>query len=112
MKDYLGKDYITSQEILEKMDFDFLLEPMNLVRFLFEELHDKSVSSRGIRILGKTNLLERYVDLLIGNFETLNDILSANNEQLFEVLESEAMVAFFREEIYNLKEKVSLGRSI
>ena len=112
LKDYFGKEYSASMEILEKMDFDFLLEPMNIVRFLFEELHDKSVSPKGIRILGKTNLLERYVDLLIGNFENLNEILSANNQKLLEVLESEAMVAFFREEIYNLKEKVSLGRRI
>jgi diadenylate cyclase len=112
LKDYFGTSSSTQHEILEKMDFDFLLEPMNLVRFLFEELHDKSISPKGIRILGKTNLLERYVDLLVGNFENLSEILSASNKQLLEVLESEAMVAFFREEIYNLKEKVSLGRSI
>jgi diadenylate cyclase len=112
LKDYFGKDFSTSLEILEKMDFDFLLEPMNISRMLFEELHDKGVSPNGIRILGKTNLLERYVDLLIGNFEDLNEILSAKNERLLEVLESEAMVSFFREEIYNLKEKVSLGRRI
>ena len=112
LKDYFGKDYSDSLEILEKMDFDFLLEPMNISRMLFEELHDKSVSPKGLRLLGKTNLLERYVDLLTGNFEDLNEILSAKNEKLLEVLESEAMVSFFREEIYNLKEKVSLGRRI
>ena len=112
LKDYFGKEFSDYLEILEKMDFDFLLEPMNISRMLFEELHDKSVSPNGIRILGKTNLLERYVDLLTGNFETLSDVLSAKNEKLLEVLESEAMVSFFREEIYNLKEKVSLGRRI
>ncbi|MEJ2267871.1 MAG: DNA integrity scanning diadenylate cyclase DisA, partial [Nanoarchaeota archaeon] len=96
LKDYFGKDYSGFLEILEKMDFDFLLEPMNISRMLFEELHDKSISPNGIRILGKTNLLERYVDLLTGNFDNLDEILSAKNEKLFEVLESEAMVSFFR----------------
>ncbi len=112
LKDYFGSNHSNSLDILEKMDFDFLLEPLNISRILFEELHDKSVSPKGMRLLGKTNLLERYVDLLIGNFENFNDILSAKNEKLLEVLESEAMVSFFREEIYNLKEKVSLGRRI
>ena len=60
----------------------------------------------------KTNLLERYVDLLVGNFENLNEILIASNEDLLEVLESEAMLSYFREEIYNLRERTKLGKGI
>ena len=112
LKDYFGSNHSSSLDILEKMDFDFLLEPMNISRLLFEELHDKNVSPRGIRLLGKTNLLERYVDLLVGNFENLSEILSASNENLLEVLEGEAMLSFFREEIYNLREKINLGKSL
>ena len=112
LKDYFGSNHSSSLEILEKMDFDFLLEPMNISRLLFEELHDKTISPKGVRLLGKTNLLERYVDLLVGNFETLSEILIASNEEILEVLESEAMLAFFREEIYNLKEKINLGKGI
>ena len=112
LKDYFGQNHSSSLEILEKMDFDFLLEPMNISRLLFEETHDKNVSPNGLRLLGKTNLLERYVDLLVGNFENLSEILSASNEELMEVLGSEAMLSFFREEIYNLKEKVNLGKGL
>ncbi len=112
LKDYFGQSHSSSLEILEKMDFDFLLEPMNISRLLFEETHDKNVSPKGLRLLGKTNLLERYVDLLVGNFENLSEILSASNEELMEVLGSEAMLSFFREEIYNLKEKVNLGKGL
>jgi len=112
LKDYFGQNYSSSREILEKMDFDFLLEPMNISRLLFEELRDKNISPRGIRLLGKTNLLERYVDLLVGNFENFSEILIASNEELIEVIESEAMLSFFREEIYNLKEKVNLGKGL
>jgi diadenylate cyclase len=112
LRDYFGKDYSMCLDMLAKMDFDFLLEPMNIARLLFEELHDKHVVPKGIRILGKTNLLERYVDLLTGNFENLNIILTATSLELVDVLEGEAMVSFFKEELYNLREKVSLGRRI
>jgi len=112
LKDYFGSAHSSSLEILKKMDFDFLLEPMNISRLLFEELHDKEISPKGIRLLGKTNLLERYVDILVGNFENLSEILNASNEDLLKVLEGEAMLSFFREEIYNLKEKVNLGSSL
>ncbi|NCO17951.1 DNA integrity scanning protein DisA [Candidatus Pacearchaeota archaeon CG09_land_8_20_14_0_10_30_9] len=112
LKDYFGLSHSSSLEILEKMDFDFLLEPMNLSRLLFEELHDKNISPKGIRLLGKTNLIERYVDLLVGNFENLSQLLIASNEELLELLGSEAMLTFFREEIYNLKEKINLGKGL
>lgn len=112
LKDYFGSESGNSLSILESMDFDFLLEPMNLSRMLFDELHDRGISPKGIRILQKTNMLNRYVDLLTGNFENLKDILSASEEKLLKVMESEAMVAFFREEIYNLREKINLGRRI
>lgn len=112
LKDYFGSEYSTSLSILESMDFDFLLEPMNISRMLFDELHDRRVSPRGVRILQKTNMLDRYIDLLVGNFENLSDILNASEEKLLKVMESEAMVAFFKKEIYNLHEKINLGRKI
>ncbi len=112
LRDYLGQTSTISLSILENMDFEFLLEPMNILRLLFEELHDKPISPKGIRILGKTNLPDRYVDILIGNFDNLKEILSASNQKLLDFLESETMVSFFREEIYNLREKVVLNKRI
>lgn len=112
LKDYFGTGSSAALEIMENMDFDFLLEPMNISRLLFEELHDKNISPKGIRLLGKTNMLERYVDLLTGNFKDLNEIISANHVELLNVLEGEAMVSFFREELYNLRERVNLGKRI
>jgi len=112
LKDYFGSAHSSSLEILEKVDFDFLLDPLNLLRVLFEEVAEKEISPKGTRLLGKTNILERYVDLLVGNFRNLSEILSASNEEILGVLESEAMLAFFREEIYNLKERVSLGKGL
>jgi len=110
------KDYFSSiadaQEILNKMDFDFLLDPLNVPRMLFEELHDKKISPKGWRILHRTNLLDRYIDALIGNFKSLDNILTARDKDLLEILDNEAMVAFFREELYSLREKLSVGKRI
>jgi DNA integrity scanning protein DisA with diadenylate cyclase activity len=79
---------------------------------LFEELHDKKISPKGWRILHRTNLLDRYIDALIGNFKSLDNILTARDKDLLEILDNEAMVAFFREELYSLREKLSVGKRI
>jgi diadenylate cyclase len=98
--------------VLEKMDFDFLLEVPNISRILFEELHDRPISPKGFRILNKINILDRYVDSLIGNFKNLDSILFATEEELLEIFENEGLVSFFKEEIYNLREKIRIGKKI
>ena len=112
LKDYFGSNSSFATKILEKMDFDFLLEPMNISRMLFEELHDKPISPKGLRILSKTNLLKRHTDALIKNFKKLDKILLSSDEELLKVLENEGLVSFFKEEIYNLKERISIGKRI
>jgi diadenylate cyclase len=112
LKDYFGTNSSYAEKVLEKMDFDFLLEPFNISRMLFEELHDKQISPKGLRILSKTNILERYISSLISNFQFLDKILLANDEELLEVFQNEGMLAFFKEEIYGLREKLTMGKSI
>lgn len=112
LKDYFGNNSSFASKLLSKMDFDFLLEPMNISRMLFEELHDKPVSPRGLRILGKTNLLEKHLLALIKKFKKLDKLLIASEEELFEVLGNEGLVTFFKEEIYNLRERISIGKKI
>lgn len=112
LRDYFGVNYSYAEKVLEKMDFDFLLEPLNISRMLFEELHDKEVSPKGLRILTKTNILERYIHSLIAHYHFLDKILLANDEGLLEIFENEGMLAFFKEEIYSLREKLNLGKTI
>jgi len=112
LKDYFGANYSYAEKVLEKMDFDFLLEPFNISRMLFEELHDKQISPKGLRILSKTNILERYISSLISNYQFLDKILLANDEELLRIFQNEGMLAFFKEEIYSLREKLSVGKSI
>lgn len=112
LKDYFSSNSSFASKLLSKMDFDFLLEPMNISRMLFEELHDKSISPKGSRILNKTNLLERHTLALIKKFKRLDKILVASDEGLLEVLGNEGLVTFFKEEIYNLRERISIGKRI
>lgn len=112
LKDYFGSNISYHLEVLENMNFEFLLDPLNISRILFEQSHDKYIFPRGTRILYKTNLMERYIDSLISKFGNLRNILMANEDELLDILETEQMVDFFREEIYNLKEKVSIGKRI
>jgi diadenylate cyclase len=112
LKDYFGQNYLYAEKILEKMDFDFLLDPLNISRMIFEELHDKQVSPKGLRILSKTNILDRYISSLISNFQFLDKILLASEEDLLKVFQNEGMLSFFKEEIYSLREKLLVGKRI
>jgi len=112
LKDYFGQEFSSSLELLEKMNFEFLIEPLSVIRVLFDEVHHKTIYPKGYRILSKTNLLEHYVESLISHFGSLDKVLVSKDKELLEVLESEEIISFFREEIYNLKEKLSIGRRI
>ncbi len=113
-EDFLLRDYFVSysdiKKNLDKMSLDELLETSDVSAVLFNETHDKKVSPRGLRILKKTNVPERYIDSLVSNFKSLENILGARYEELMEIFENEGMVDFFKEELYSLREKISLGK--
>jgi diadenylate cyclase len=111
LRDYFS-DVSFVKDVLDKMDFDFLLETPNISRILFEELHDKPISPKGYRVLSKINILDRYIDSLVGRFKNLDRILFATEEELLDVFENEGQVSFFKEEIYNLREKIRVGKKI
>jgi diadenylate cyclase len=112
LKDYLGEKNENSDEMLENMSFDFLLETSNISRILFGELHDKPVSPKGLRILEKTNLLQKDVDLMIGHFDSLEKIFNTNKEDLKEIFQNENLIESTFEEIKKLKEKILVGKGI
>jgi len=115
-EDLVLKDYFSDLDLVKKvlgtMDPDFLLEVSNVTRLVFEDVNDKKISPKGYRILGKLNILERYIDALVGKFKMLDNILFASEMDLLEVFKNEGLVSFFREEIYSLREKVKSGKQI
>ena len=112
LRDYFSSKYVSAMDMLEKMNFDFLLESSNISRLLFEELYDKQVAPQGIRLLGKTKLLERHVNELIVKFSNLNEIISARHEDLLVVFEKTEAVEFFNKEISRLRERVLMGKDM
>ncbi len=111
LKDYFGQDYNRVDSLLGSLDFDFLLETPNILRIIFEELHDKPVYPRGIRILSKAGILEKDIDLLIGNYNTLDKIFSSETESLSSVL-GKRNIESFRRELDSLKEKILEGKRV
>lgn len=112
LKDYFGNKSIRAKATLSNMNFDFLLETPNLLRVLFEELHDKAVSPQGFRILGKTNLIEKEIKLLINNFNSLEGIFMADKESLGQVLKRRTSLEELKENLENLKEKILEGKPV
>jgi diadenylate cyclase len=112
LKDYFGSRYTKAESILSNMNFDFLLETQNISRLLFDELHDSSVSPKGFRILGKTNILEKDVRLLISSLKNLEVILNADEDELMKIFKKKEYVDFFRKEINGLREKIMVGKKI
>lgn len=112
LMDYFPDKQHDAEEILHNMNFDFLLESSNISRVLFEEIHDKRVYPQGIRILSKTNLLERDIKLLLNKFGTLEKIFMANKESLIGVLKSEGIADSFMKDLKDLKEKIIAGKRV
>ncbi len=105
-KDYFKSKYFKVDTILRNVDFDSLVETSNLLMILFEELHDKSISPRGIRILSKTNLSEKDVNFLINHFKTLDKIFEADKDYLIKIFKNEDAVNLLMKSLENLKEKI------
>lgn len=112
LKDYFGSGYLITEDALEKMSFDSLLELTNISGVLFRELHDKIIYPRGERLLSKTKILERDINSLINRFENLDKILSAGNTDLREVFEGREAFDLFNKRISTLKEKIVMGKLI
>lgn len=112
LKDYFKSRYNKVDIILEDMNFDFLLETSNLSRVLFEELHDKPISSNGLRILSKTNLLEKEIHSLMQKYETLDKIFQADKESFSEIFKNENLVESLIQDLETLKDKILAGKKI
>ncbi len=105
-EDYFKSKYFRMDTILRNVGFDSLVEISNLLIILFEELHDKSISPKGIRILSKTNLPEKDIKVLINHFKTLDKIFDADKDSLMKIFKNEDAVNLLMKSLENLKEKI------
>lgn len=112
LEDYFSSDSSRAENVLESMNFDFLLETSNISRMLFEELHDRAISSNGNRILNRSNLLEKDKIALQTKFDSLDKIFDADKDALLEVLKNEDLVKSLRSDLENLREKILAGKGL
>ncbi len=115
IEEYLLEDYfnIDSSRILKLVDslsFDALLESGTMYDLLSNEVSDKFVSPKGIRLLKRMGLEEKALGLLLSNFDCLKKILKADDESLFEVFGSFEDVEFFKSSLNELKQNILLNK--
>lgn len=109
IKDYASKPlYVT--KFLENLSSDSLLDLTSLSRMIFEESPDKTVFSRGYRLLSKLNLMDKEIKSLVSSFENLQNIINANEEDLRRILKNKTNT--FRDQLANLKEQIMIGKKI
>jgi len=112
LKDYFEEKYSQVNMLLNEMNFDFLLETSNMIRLIFEELHDRAIFPKGFRFLFKTGFLEKDFLLLVEHFKSLDKIMDASVDKLTEVLGSQSLSKSLRASLDSLKEKVLEGKRI
>lgn len=112
LRDYFGNKFYRADATLSNMNFDFLLESSNLSRTLFEELHDRPISSKGLRILSRTNLLEKDIKMILNNFGSLDRVFEADRDSLSRVFRNEDLVDSFMGDLSNLRERILAGKRI
>ncbi len=112
LRDYFPKTSEQTGLILEKMNFDFLIETSNITRLIFEETNDQPIASEGKRILMKTHLLEKERDLMMSYFGTLDRLFNTNKEELLKIFKNENFVDSLLNELNTLREKILTGKLI
>lgn len=112
LRDYFGSKFYRADASLNEMSFDFLLENNNLSRTLFEELHDRPISPRGLRVMSKTSLLEKDIKLLLNHFGTLDKIFDSSRDGLLRVFKNEDLVDALVGDLQSLREKILSGKRI
>ena len=110
--DYFDSRYTEVDKTLENINFDFLLETSSVLRILFAELHDRPISPKGTRILGKTNIFEKDAEIIMEDFKTLDRVFNLDAESLRPLFKNENLVDSIINEIRNLKEKILMGKKI
>ena len=112
LKDYFGQRYFRADELLKNINFDFLIETSNVARSLFGEIHDQPASPKGLRILSKTDMLEKDIKILLDTFGSLDRVFDLDKESLSGLFKNEKLVDSIIKDLKNLKEKILVGKSL
>jgi len=109
LKDYSDKPQAI-KKLLSEMNFEGVIDMEAFSRLVFELSPDTQINPAGYRLLQKTNLTEREIKALINHFESLPNIMEANDMDIARIMKSRT--ESFRKELNNLKEQILIGKKI
>jgi len=101
IKDYSRIGFPKSKKILSVLTYDELLETDSIKQCL--GINEDFILPKGYRILGKEDLSEEEIEILIKNFKNLNAILNLKKEELIPFFEEEKIKNIL-EEIDHIRE--------
>jgi diadenylate cyclase len=87
VKDYSRIGLAKSKKILSVLTYDELLDTDNIKQCL--GINEDFILPKGYRILGKENLSEEEIEILVKNFKNLDSILNLKIENLTQFFEGE-----------------------
>jgi diadenylate cyclase len=109
IRDYFLKPFKVEQ-FFDNLSFEGLLDLENISRTLFGDISENNISSKGYRILSKTDLSRNEIETLIRVFKNLDGILNADEKALKKVMKK--TTEHFKKEINNLREQIMVGKKI
>ncbi len=98
------------KKLLANLNFENVIDMDSFSRLIFELSPDSQISAKGYRILGKLNLTEREINILVDHFGNLSNMLDAEDGELSKILRSKSQS--FRNELDGLKEQILVGKKI
>ncbi|MBR9701906.1 DNA integrity scanning protein DisA [Candidatus Pacearchaeota archaeon] len=112
LKDYFKIKSSKTDNLLKAMNFDLLIETQNLSKVLFQDVHDKALPSKGLRILSKVNITGDQVKLLVNSFKTLSKIFTVDKNSLMKSLKDEKAVESLTHDLESVREKIMAGKVV
>jgi diadenylate cyclase len=109
IRDYFSKPAKVEQ-YFDNLSFEGLLDLESISKFLFGDVSETNIISRGYRILNKTSLEKNEIEILLVNFNDLDEILNADERDLKRVLKKAAEQ--FKKEMNALREQIMVGKKI
>ncbi len=108
------KDYKLRQNkirgFFDSLNFEEILDVEDIAVNLFKEPLDKEISAKGLRILGKTNLMKADIEKIVNNFKNLDEIFNAEDSQIEKFLGNNTKN--FRKEVNHLREQILVGKKV
>lgn len=111
IKDYTNKPERV-RELVSEIGFDDLLDTEGVSKLLFNRDLGESVKPKGFRLLSKSGLDEKEIELLVSNFKDLNGVLNSSNEELGKVFENPEFAERFQKDLGSLKDNIMVGKKI